>query len=75
MARDFSFDVNCKNASISPNGNSSVTITLEDVDKSDVLGLFDIPEFLDHFGEDDVIGQLDNRKLEAWAERSGYVKE
>lgn len=76
MARDyFSFDLNCKNASISPNGNSSVTLTLEDVDKTDVLDLFDIPECLDYFGEDEVIGQIDNRKLEAWAEANGYVKE
>lgn len=76
MARDtFTFDLNCRNASISPNGNSSVTLTLEDVDKSDVLDLFDIPEAVDHFGSKEIIAYLDESELEKWAEEHGYSKE
>lgn len=37
MANQISFDINCKNAGISPNGNSSVTISIEDCDKSDLI--------------------------------------
>jgi hypothetical protein len=75
MADTFSFDINCEDASISPNGNRSVTITLGEVQKSDVMDLFDIPEFLNHFGQDDVIAQIDEDKLEKWAESNGYTKE
>lgn len=71
----FSFDINCANVSISPNSSRSVTVTLEDVEKTDVMDLFDTQEFIDHFGEDVVIDQLDNTKLESWAESNGYVKE
>ena len=58
MRQDFSFDMNCKSGLISPNGNNSVTITIEDCDKDDVLGMFDIQEFIDHFGLKGVLDQI-----------------
>lgn len=75
MAGTFSFDVNCPELKISANSGRNVTVTLDDVEKKDILDLFDIQEFIDHFGEDNVIDQLGNRKLEAWAESNGYTKE
>lgn len=60
---------------ISPNGNRLVSVNMDDVEKSDVMDLFDVGEFLDHFGQDDVIGEIDTDKLQAWAESNGYTKE
>lgn len=73
--RTFSFDLNCTSATISPNGNRTVTVTLEDVEKSDVMDLFDAVDFLDHFGENTVIENIDTDKLDSWAQSNGYTKE
>lgn len=75
MANTFNVELNCTNVTVSPNGNRTVTVNMEDVEKSDVMDLFDAVEFLDHFGQDTVIGEIDTDKLEAWAESNGYVKQ
>lgn len=59
MANQISFDINCKNASISPNGNSSVTITIVDCDKSDLIETVrdtcSIKEIIDYLDESEVL--------------------
>lgn len=65
--QEISFDINCKHASVSPNGNSSVTVTIEDCDNDDMLEItmdlissvdlidaLDESEILDHIGVDKV---------------------
>jgi hypothetical protein len=54
----FSFDLNCTNAAVSPNGSSSVTVTLEDVDKSDLYDLFEIDDFIRYYGVDKVLNEI-----------------
>lgn len=75
MANTISFDINCGGASLSANTSRTVSITIEDAEKSDVMDLFDIQEFIDHFGEKDVISYIDNNTLSKWAEENGYTKE
>lgn len=54
----FSFDINCQNVAISPNGGGSVTVSLDNVDKTDVFDLFDVQETIDHFGMKEVLDQI-----------------
>lgn len=67
MSKQISFDINCKSGLLSPNGNNSVTITIEDCDKddlieivkdlvsvSDIVSSLDSEEVLDSIGIDEV---------------------
>jgi hypothetical protein len=51
----FSFDLNCYNVMVNANSGRQVTATLDDVEISDVLNLFDCVEVVDHFGVKDLL--------------------
>lgn len=59
MNNQISFDINCKNAGLSPNGNSSITISVEDCDKSDLIETVrdacSIREIMDYLDESEVL--------------------
>lgn len=75
MVKTFSFDVNCTGLSVNTNNHRLVTVTLDDVEKEDILTLFDVPEFIEHYGDKEVIGYIDQKYLDEWAESNGYTKE
>ena len=60
--RDVSFDINCKNVGISPNGYNSITVTIEDCDKIDIIDLvkdiLSIDEVVDNFDEEIILDKI-----------------
>ena len=54
----FSFDLNCYNVMVNANSGRVVTVTLDDVEKSDVLDLFDCAEAVDHFSIKDLLDHI-----------------
>lgn len=59
MARDlFSFDINCANVTVNANNGNSVTATIDDAEKGDILDLFDAQEMIDHIGVKDMLDQI-----------------
>jgi len=62
MSKGISFDINCQEVSISPNGNRSITVTVGECDEDDldivtdsvslvnIMSRLDESEILDHIG-------------------------
>lgn len=63
-----SFDINCKNVSVSPNGSNSVTVSLEDVPQLDLIDLLEIGK---NYDPEDIFSKSD---LEEWATDNGFEK-
>lgn len=63
-----SFDINCENVGVSPNGNNSVTVLLEGVSQSDLL---DVLEVSKNYDPEDIFSKSD---LEDWATENGFEK-
>lgn len=58
MANTISFDISVPSASIEPNGFSKVTVSLNDVEKKDLLDLFSADEAVDHFDKSDLLDHI-----------------
>lgn len=43
-------DIRCSSASVTPNGNNSVTVSLDDASVTDVFDQVDISEAVSHYG-------------------------
>lgn len=61
MAREISFDLNCTNAGVSPNGRDSVTVSLQDVDITDIIELIGIEDLIRYHGVDSFLKEIDER--------------
>lgn len=57
MAR-ISFDLDCEVVSITPNRGNLITVSLQEVDPSDLFDLFDAQEAIDHFGQKHILDQI-----------------
>lgn len=62
MNKQVSFDINCKNGLISPNNGNSVTLTIEDCDRDDLIEIAkdctSIGEIIDSIGESEVLEHI-----------------
>lgn len=56
--QQISFDINCKHVSVSPNGNNSVTVTIEDCDNDELLDIT-----IDLISSADLIDSLDESEI------------
>lgn len=62
MNNQMSFDINCKDCSVSPNGYNYITLTVGECDKTDLLELmrdtFSVKEIMDYLDESEVLDHI-----------------
>lgn len=67
---EISFDINCKNAGISPNNGSSVTITIDDCDKNDLIEIVkdctSLADIIDALDESEVLDYIGVSKVKEY---------
>lgn len=60
MAKEtIDIDVTCKNASVYPNGNNSVTVTLDTLDLNDFLSNVDLNLIIEIIGAETILDGID----------------
>lgn len=58
-----SFDLNCTNVAISPNGNTSVNLFMEGVDKEDLFDNIDIDDTISHYGYKKILDEIGEEEV------------
>lgn len=56
--------INAKNIDIRPNSNRSIELNIEGVDQQELLDLFSIDDFIEHFGADEIIKYIPQQIIE-----------
>lgn len=67
---EVSFDINCRNACINPNNGNSVTITIDDCDKNDLIEIVkdrtSLADIIDALDESEVLDYIGVSKVKEY---------
>lgn len=70
MSKRVSFDINCKYASINPNGNNSITVTIDECDEDDlismVIGSVSLVDIMSQLDESEILDHIGVAKVKSY---------